>query len=136
MPPKPAPIRLPHCRTNLRTLTSPFSQRSPWGEAESARSAEPGEGSGAELYDLVPHPVASRLGLSPEGRGTRSAVAQSPKRNLELAMGRLHDEGFRSAKEIHDVWAERHLADELVAAEFASAEPIPEPVFSVRLFAA
>src|SRR5688572_17487607 len=46
----------------------PFSSR-PWGEAESARSAEPGEGSGAGVSGLVPHRVASRLGLSPEGRG-------------------------------------------------------------------
>src|SRR5687767_14701081 len=43
------------------------------GEAESARSAEPGEG--AALQDQVrpPHPVASQLDLSPEGRGGRAS---------------------------------------------------------------
>src|SRR5688572_10141665 len=49
---------------------------SPWGEAESARSAEPGEGSGAVLYDLVPHPLASRVGLSPEGRGGNASSSR------------------------------------------------------------
>ncbi len=45
----------------------------PWGEAESARSAEPGEGSGAALDDLVPHPLAfaSRPLPAGERRGAR-----------------------------------------------------------------
>ncbi len=55
--------------------------------AESARSAEPGEGSGAVLYDLVPHPLASRVGLSPEGRGGRAPSSRGlagPRLSMSL----------------------------------------------------
>ena len=45
------------------------------GEAESARSAEPGEGFGAVLSFHHPHPVASRLDLSRPGRGVSSIAA-------------------------------------------------------------
>jgi hypothetical protein len=67
----------PSQRTGTAVAHEVKSSSSPWGEAESARSAEPGEGSGAGLDDLVPHPVASRLGLSPEGRGGRARRLES-----------------------------------------------------------
>jgi cobaltochelatase CobN len=41
-----------------------------WGEAESARSAEPGEGTALDREMVTPLPLALRqVGLSPEGRG-------------------------------------------------------------------
>ena len=49
------------------------------GEAESARSAEPGEGSRAELCSCDPHPVASRLDLSRPGRGIGRGSSGAPR---------------------------------------------------------